>query len=63
MKDIQENIRQRLSTEEEPYEGEVPIGDIEKDIIEIIETTKAKSDSRIIFIFDGYIHSSGEEFA
>ena len=59
MKVVQEEIRKSLSTEEEPYEGEIKIQDVEKKIVQMINDGKA---SKTKYIFDGYIHSTAEQF-
>lgn len=58
MKSIQDRIRQSLSTEDEPYEGEINIKDVEKEIVQFINKTKAESEGRTKFIFDSYVHQS-----
>lgn len=35
---ISEDVRKRLSTEDEPFEGDVPINEIEKNITELINS-------------------------
>jgi hypothetical protein len=36
MKAISDKIRARLSTEEEPYEGEIKVAEVEKEIIAFV---------------------------
>ena len=59
MKAITEKVRAKLSTEDEPFEGEVPVKDIEKEIVAIIAAGRA---SKTTFVFDGFTHSSAEDF-
>jgi len=33
MKALTEKVKSKLGTEEEPFDGEVPIGEVEKDIV------------------------------
>ena len=39
MKKIAEDVKASLGTEEEPFEGEVPVADIEKAVCEKIKTS------------------------
>ena len=55
MKIISEKVKSRLGTEEEPFEGEAPIKEVEKEISKIIEEG---SKSKVKFIFDGFTHKS-----
>mmetsp|Transcript_7196 Transcript_7196/g.12136 ORF Transcript_7196/g.12136 Transcript_7196/m.12136 type:complete len:360 (-) Transcript_7196:1013-2092(-) len=61
MKQITEKVRASLGNEEEPFEGEVPIQDVEKDALRVIEEHKATS-TRPKFVFDGFTHKNAEEF-
>lgn len=48
-----------MGTDEEPFEGEVPIQDVENAVVEKIRSHKKK----VRFVFDGFIHkgeNSGE---
>ena len=54
MKKIQVEIKKKMGTDEEPFEGEVPITSVEKEILNIISQNKSKSR----FIFDDYIHKT-----
>lgn len=58
MKEIQNNIRQKLSTEDEPYEGDIDIKEVEKEVIDNIAQASAKSEGRFKFVFDGYAHQN-----
>lgn len=40
MKAIAEKVKGKLGTEDEPFEGEVPIAAVEKEIEAMIKTTK-----------------------
>lgn len=62
MKAFSEKIRARLSTEDEPFEGDVPVKDVEADVMSFITETKAAASGRCKFVFDGFIHSSAEKF-
>jgi len=59
MKIISEKVKSRLGTEEEPFEGEVPIKEVEKEISKIIEEG---SKTKVKYIFDGFTHKSHQDF-
>lgn len=61
MAKISEAARGRLGTEEEPFEGDVPIAEVEADICALINEAK-NSGRRTKFVFDGYIHATEEAF-
>ena len=61
MKAIAEKIRPTLGTEDEPFEGDVPLKNIEDDIKNLITETR-KSGQRTKFVFDGYAHKTTKEF-
>ena len=61
MKQITENVKSTLGSEEEPFEGEVPIADVEKAVTEKIRVAQA-SGKRCKFVFDGFSHGSDEAF-
>lgn len=54
MKDLSIELKKKMGTDEEPFEGEVPIANIEKEIISIIRN----SESNTRFIFDDYTHKT-----
>lgn len=58
---ISETVRGTLGSEEEPFEGDVPIADVEKEICSIIDTAQ-KSGNRCKFVFDGFTHDTDEGF-
>ena len=47
-----------MGTDEEPFEGEVPIASVEKEILNII--SQNQNNSR--FIFDDYLHKTEQGF-
>jgi len=61
MKAIADGVKAGLGSEEEPFEGEVPIADVEKAVTEKIKTCQA-SGKRCKFVFDGFTHSTDEAF-
>ena len=62
MKAIQEKIRAALSTEDEPYEGEITIADVERRVKKFVKDTTENSPGKVRFIFDGYMHATPQEF-
>lgn len=58
---IAEEAKKRLGTEDEPFEGDVPNAEIEKDIIALVEEGK-RSGKRATYVFDGFTHAKAEEF-
>jgi len=40
MKGLEEGIKKRLGTDEEPFEGEVPVAEFEKEVHSIINKDK-----------------------
>lgn len=61
MKAITGDVKSKLGTEEEPFEGEVPIAKVEEEICRIIEASKS-SPTRQKFLFDGYTHAKDADF-
>jgi hypothetical protein len=55
MKSISEKVKSKLGTEDEPFEGEVPIANVEKEIEGMITSAKA-AQPLCKFIFDGFTH-------
>lgn len=59
MAKIADQVKSKMGTEEEPFEGEVPIQEVEKAIFaQITDNTGDKKK----FVFDGYTHKTEEEF-
>lgn len=59
MNTISEDVRKRLSTEDEPFEGDVPINEIEKDIVNMVNSAAGQ---RVCLVFDGFMHPNAEDF-
>lgn len=53
MKAIREDVKKSLGTEDEPFEGDVPLPKTEEAISKIVAQSKGK------LIFDGIIHPDG----
>ena len=62
MKGIMDKIRASKSTEEEPYEGEIKIAEVEKEIVGFIDQKQKSGDCRVKFVFDGFMHASAKDF-
>lgn len=61
-KAIEEQVKKTLGTEEEPFEGKVPLAKVEDAVIKIIEGDR-KSSTRVQYIFDSFpLHTSAAEF-
>jgi adenylate kinase family enzyme len=56
MKVVADKCKAKMGSEEEPFEGEVPIAKIEEEITNIINSTKGK------YIFDSYTHATDDAF-
>jgi len=58
---ITDACKAKMGTEEEPFEGEVPMAEVEKSIVATIDEAKG-SGQRAKFVFDGYTHKTEQEF-
>jgi len=58
---IAETCKGRLGTEDEPFEGEVPLEEIQKDTLAIVAKDKAACE-KFTYVFDGYAHKSPADF-
>jgi hypothetical protein len=54
-------VGKALGTEEEPFEGEVPVEKIEQAVLTQIEGDRASGD-RLCYIFDGFSHKKASDF-
>ena len=61
MKAVEAKCKAKLGTEEEPFEGPVPIEKVEAEIVSIVNEGK-KADKNAKFLFDSYINASDEDF-
>jgi hypothetical protein len=64
MEKVEEEVtKKRLAPEdaEEPMEGPAPINEIEKDVLALIETDKARGET-YNYLFDGFKHEKAEDF-
>lgn len=50
-----------MGTEDEPYEGEVPITKVEEAILEIVSLDRA-ANKKYTYLFDSWLHKSTIEF-
>lgn len=60
MKAIADKLKASLGTEEEPFEGEVPLADVEKEVARVLNSGQAGVRSR--YLFDGYTHDDADKF-
>ena len=61
MMSIAEECKKKLGTEDEPFEGDVPLAEVEKETIAIVKRDKASS-QQYTYIFDGYMQKSADAF-
>jgi len=61
MKSISEDVRKKLGTEDEPFEGDVPIEKVEECILEIVANDKG-SNEKFCYIFDSWEHKDADLF-
>lgn len=57
MKTIQQSIKESKGTEEGPYEGDIPIGEVEAACMDVIKKCKGQK-----FVFDDYLHTDDDHF-
>jgi hypothetical protein len=50
-----------MGTEDEPYEGEVPLPAVAKAVEKLIRNLEASS-QRVKFVFDGFTHKTPKDF-
>ena len=55
MKQVEGKVKAKMGTEEEPFEGEVPIAKVEEEITSMIESSKGTGQK---FLFDSYSHAT-----
>ena len=61
MQTISDQCKATLGTEDEPFEGDVPLADVEKAICKMINDAKSAG-GRCKFVFDSFLHATEEEF-
>lgn len=61
MAKIAEKCKDRLGTEDEPFEGDVPLEEVEKDVVDLINGDKKRGE-HFMYIIDGYMHDSADKF-
>jgi len=61
-KAVEEQVKKSLGTEEEPFEGKIPLAKVEDAVVQIIERDR-KSGNKAQYIFDYFpLHNAGEDF-
>ena len=61
MKAAADRVKARLAPEDGEFEGEVPIGDVEKEIVALVKAARGTG-QRTRFLFDGFTHAKNEDF-
>jgi CO dehydrogenase nickel-insertion accessory protein CooC1 len=61
MGEIASELKKKMGTEEEPYEGDVPIAKVEEEILRIVQKDK-ESNQKFTYIFDSWLHKTTIEF-
>lgn len=59
MNRIAEQVKAKMGTEEEPFEGEVPLPKVEEEIARQIEVSKGEKTK---FVFDSFTHKTADDF-
>lgn len=62
MTEVEKVVKKRLGTEEEPFEGEVPVAEIEKEIFSVFDKDM-QSGKKYHYVFDSYTHKNVADFA
>lgn len=61
-KAVEETVKKSLGTEEEPFEGKVPLEKVEEAVVRMVETDR-RGGSKVQYIFDSFpLHASAEDF-
>lgn len=61
MSKVSEDCRKKMGTEDEPFEGEVPIKKVEEAVYEMIESDRIRNE-KFVYVFDGFLHKSPQDF-
>lgn len=61
MAQIAEKLKSTMGSEDEPFEGEVPISKVEEAILEIISQDRSEN-KKFTYLFDSWLHKSTIEF-
>lgn len=61
MAQLAEKLRGTMGTDEEPFEGEVPIHKVEEAILEIVSQDRA-ANKKYTYLFDSWLHKTTIEF-
>jgi shikimate kinase len=61
LKKISEKVKATLGTEDEPFEGEVPISKVEEEVAKFIAQQR-ETNPNSKFLFDGYTHKDAKSF-
>ena len=60
-KQMEEQVKKGMGTEEEPFEGEVPVDKVEDAVLDMINNDKKRGD-KVKYVFDGMLHKDSAAF-
>jgi len=58
---IADELKKKMGSEEEPFEGEVPIEKVEEAILELVSKDRA-ANKKYTYLFDGWLHKTTMDF-
>ena len=61
MNKIAEETRKKMGTEEEPFEGDVPMAKVQEAVLDMIESDRLNN-NKFVYLFDSFTHKSPSEF-
>lgn len=61
MAEIAAELKKKMGTEEEPFEGEVPLAKVEDAIRDIVAADKA-ANHKFVYLFESWLHKTTGEF-
>lgn len=61
MKNISEDLKKKMGTEDEPFEGDVPMDKIEEAILETVSKDRAANE-KYMYIFSSWMHNTATDF-
>jgi hypothetical protein len=61
MATLAEGLKAKMGTEDEPFEGDVPIEKVEEAILELVSKDRA-ANQKFTYLFDGWLHKTTMDF-
>lgn len=58
---VAEEVKKTMGTEEEPFEGDVPLAKVEQAVIDLVETDLAEG-KKFTYVYDSWLHNSLADF-